>query len=143
MASGSDALFRDAKSKLLEIRAQHSKRLDARLETKEEKLKKKKQKKWSDMHGWTWILGWDTVPDTFKRGTSSSGAYDFVKAMLELKLIEGLDYYSYYIQKKFHILHTTSEVRKTGPSIYPKGQSGKQLEIYFFHANQGGWFLPL
>ncbi|KAG7961176.1 hypothetical protein I3843_09G002800 [Carya illinoinensis] len=45
MASRSDAPFRDAKSKLLEIRAQHSKRLDARLETKEEKRKKKKQKK--------------------------------------------------------------------------------------------------
>lgn len=66
MASKSDALFRDAKSKLLEIRAQHSKRLDARLETKEEKLKKKKQKKWSDVHAWTWILGWHSVPDTFR-----------------------------------------------------------------------------
>ena len=53
MASRSDALFRDAKSKLLEIRAQHSKRLDARLETREEKRKKKKQKKSSDGHAWT------------------------------------------------------------------------------------------
>lgn len=53
MASRSDALFRDAKSKLLEIRAQHSKRLDARLETREEKRKKKKQKKSSHGHAWT------------------------------------------------------------------------------------------
>lgn len=45
MASRSDALFRDAKSKLLEIRAQHSKRLEARSETREEKRRKKKNKK--------------------------------------------------------------------------------------------------
>ncbi|KAE8661176.1 putative phosphatidylinositol-4-phosphate 5-kinase [Hibiscus syriacus] len=45
MASRSDALFRDAKSKLLEIRSQQSKRLEARTETKTEKRKKKKQKK--------------------------------------------------------------------------------------------------
>ncbi|KAH7512033.1 hypothetical protein FEM48_Zijuj12G0047600 [Ziziphus jujuba var. spinosa] len=48
MASRSDALFKDAKSKLLEIRAQHSKRLEARSETKEEKRRKKKNKKSSD-----------------------------------------------------------------------------------------------
>uniref|UniRef100_A0A2N9HX64 Small-subunit processome Utp12 domain-containing protein n=1 Tax=Fagus sylvatica TaxID=28930 RepID=A0A2N9HX64_FAGSY len=53
MESRSDALFRDAKSKLLEIRAQNSKRLDARLETREEKGKKKKHKKSSDGHAWT------------------------------------------------------------------------------------------
>lgn len=45
MASRSDALFRDAKSKLLEIRAEHSKRLEARSETREEKRRKKKKKK--------------------------------------------------------------------------------------------------
>lgn len=45
MASRSDALFRDAKSKLLEIRSQHSKRLEARTETREEKRRKKKSKK--------------------------------------------------------------------------------------------------
>ena len=53
MASRSDALFRDAKSKLLEIRSQQSKRLEARTETKIEKRKKKKQKKSTDMHVWT------------------------------------------------------------------------------------------
>ncbi|KAF3441786.1 hypothetical protein FNV43_RR15701 [Rhamnella rubrinervis] len=53
MASRSDALFRDAKSKLLEIRAQHSKRLEARSETREEKRRKKKNKKSSDIHGLT------------------------------------------------------------------------------------------
>jgi U3 small nucleolar RNA-associated protein 12 len=53
MESRSDALFRDAKSKLLEIREQNSKRLDARLETREEKGKKKKHKKSSDGHAWT------------------------------------------------------------------------------------------
>ncbi|XP_021288979.1 WD repeat-containing protein 3 [Herrania umbratica] len=45
MASRSDALFRDAKSKLLEIRSQQSKRLEARTESKTEKRKRKKQKK--------------------------------------------------------------------------------------------------
>ncbi|XWS66807.1 hypothetical protein CRYUN_Cryun05aG0232500 [Craigia yunnanensis] len=53
MASRSDALFRDAKSKLLEICSQQSKRLEARTETKTEKQKKKKQKKSTDMHVWT------------------------------------------------------------------------------------------
>ncbi|KDP29196.1 hypothetical protein JCGZ_16585 [Jatropha curcas] len=45
MASRSDALFRDAKTKLLEIRSQQSKRLEARTDTRDEKRKKKKQKK--------------------------------------------------------------------------------------------------
>ncbi|KAE8681925.1 putative phosphatidylinositol-4-phosphate 5-kinase [Hibiscus syriacus] len=45
MASRSDALFRDAKSKLVEIRSQQLKRLEARTETKTEKRKKKKHKK--------------------------------------------------------------------------------------------------
>ncbi|KAL5546056.1 hypothetical protein UlMin_005743 [Ulmus minor] len=45
MASRSDALFRDAKTKLLEIRSRNSKRLEARTETREEKRKKKKNKK--------------------------------------------------------------------------------------------------
>ncbi|KAK0585901.1 hypothetical protein LWI29_036009 [Acer saccharum] len=45
MAMKSDALFRDAKEKLQEIRSQQSKRLEAREETKAEKRKKKKQKK--------------------------------------------------------------------------------------------------
>ncbi|KAF9597528.1 hypothetical protein IFM89_019442 [Coptis chinensis] len=44
MSSKSDALFRDAKSKLLEIRLSYSKRLDSRTSSKEEKRKKKKQK---------------------------------------------------------------------------------------------------
>ncbi|KAF8369289.1 hypothetical protein HHK36_032700 [Tetracentron sinense] len=50
MSSKSDALFRDAKSKLQEFRLQHSKRLEARTETKEEKRRKKKQKSSGDMH---------------------------------------------------------------------------------------------
>ncbi|KAE8681984.1 putative phosphatidylinositol-4-phosphate 5-kinase [Hibiscus syriacus] len=45
MASRSDALFRDAKSKLVEIRSQQLKRFEARTETKTEKRKKKKHKK--------------------------------------------------------------------------------------------------
>ncbi|CAI0469364.1 unnamed protein product [Linum tenue] len=45
MASRSDALFQDAKAKLQEIRSHHSKRLEARTDTKEERRKKKKQKK--------------------------------------------------------------------------------------------------
>ncbi|XP_042505064.1 WD repeat-containing protein 3 [Macadamia integrifolia] len=43
MSLKSDALFRDAKTKLLEIRSRHAKRLEARTDTKE-KRKKKKQK---------------------------------------------------------------------------------------------------
>ncbi|KAJ7972325.1 WD repeat-containing protein 3 [Quillaja saponaria] len=45
MASRSDALFRDARSKLLEIRSEHSKRLEGRSDNREEKQRKKKQKK--------------------------------------------------------------------------------------------------
>ncbi|KAE8681978.1 aquaporin TIP1-1-like [Hibiscus syriacus] len=45
MASRSDALFRDAKLKLVEIRSQQLKRLEARTETKTEKRQKKKHKK--------------------------------------------------------------------------------------------------
>ncbi|PWA36891.1 G-protein beta WD-40 repeat-containing protein [Artemisia annua] len=45
MASKSDAPFRDAKTKLLEIRAQQSKRVEARGDTKSQRSKKKKQKK--------------------------------------------------------------------------------------------------
>lgn len=55
MALKSDALFQDAKTKLLEIRAQHSKRIEARTETREEKQRKKKKKKSSDEHAWTWF----------------------------------------------------------------------------------------
>ncbi|WCJ34441.1 transducin family protein / WD-40 repeat family protein [Euphorbia peplus] len=50
MASRSDALFRDAKTKLQEIRSQQSKRLEARTDTTGEKRKKKKQKKSNDIH---------------------------------------------------------------------------------------------
>lgn len=45
MASRSDALFHDAKAKVLALRLQNSKRLEARTETGEEKRKKKKNKK--------------------------------------------------------------------------------------------------
>ncbi|KAK9290842.1 hypothetical protein L1049_009046 [Liquidambar formosana] len=50
MALKSDALFRDAKTKLIEIRSQLSKRVEARTETRDEKRRKKKQKKSSDIH---------------------------------------------------------------------------------------------
>jgi len=53
MASRSDALFRDAKAKLLEIRSQQSKRLEARTDTREEKRRKTKKKTSSDMHALT------------------------------------------------------------------------------------------
>lgn len=53
MAMRSDALFHDAKEKLQAIRAEQSKRVEARAETKAEKRKKKKQKKSSDVHAWT------------------------------------------------------------------------------------------
>ena len=43
MASRSDAIFRDARSKLLEIRAKQSKRLAERSDTGEGKRKKKKK----------------------------------------------------------------------------------------------------
>ncbi|KAK3043031.1 hypothetical protein RJ639_002599 [Escallonia herrerae] len=49
----SDALFRDATTKLLEIRARQSKRVEARAETKGEKRRKKKQKKSTDGHVWS------------------------------------------------------------------------------------------
>ncbi|PWA64274.1 G-protein beta WD-40 repeat-containing protein [Artemisia annua] len=52
MASKSDAPFRDAKTKLLEIRAQQSKRVEARGDTKSQRSKKKKQKK-DDGHVWS------------------------------------------------------------------------------------------
>lgn len=51
MASKSDAPFRDAKTKLLEIRSQHSKRIEARADTKAERRKKKKKTS-SDGHVW-------------------------------------------------------------------------------------------
>lgn len=57
MASKSDAPFRDAKTKLLEIRSQLSKRVEARADTKGEKRKKKKQKK-DDGHVWSWFLAY-------------------------------------------------------------------------------------
>ncbi|XP_057548900.1 uncharacterized protein LOC130827253 [Amaranthus tricolor] len=53
MAMKSDAPFRDAKTKLLEIRTRIAKRNDGRAETREERKKKKKQKKGSDGHAWT------------------------------------------------------------------------------------------
>ncbi|XP_010524525.1 PREDICTED: WD repeat-containing protein 3-like [Tarenaya hassleriana] len=51
MSSRSDAPFRDAKAKLMEIRAHQSKRLEARTETKTERRRRKKQKKLEDGHG--------------------------------------------------------------------------------------------
>lgn len=53
MAMKSDAPFRDAKLKLLEIRSQLAKRNDPKAETKEERRRKKQQKKGSDGHAWT------------------------------------------------------------------------------------------
>lgn len=53
MAMKSDAPFRDAKTKLLEIRSRLAKRNDGRTETREERKKKKKQKKGSEGHAWT------------------------------------------------------------------------------------------
>ncbi|CAI9766340.1 unnamed protein product [Fraxinus pennsylvanica] len=53
MAAKSDALFRDAKSKVLEIRSKYSKRAEARMEPKEERRKKKKQKKIDNGHVWS------------------------------------------------------------------------------------------
>ncbi|XAR69159.1 hypothetical protein NMG60_11000645 [Bertholletia excelsa] len=53
MALRSDALFRDAKTKLLEIRAQHSQRAEARADIKGGKRKRKKQKKSHDEHVWS------------------------------------------------------------------------------------------
>ena len=45
MALKSDAIFQDAKTKLLQILAKHSKRIEARAESREEKRRKKKKKK--------------------------------------------------------------------------------------------------
>jgi U3 small nucleolar RNA-associated protein 12 len=54
MVLKSESLFRDAKTKLQEIREQHSKRIQGRTDTKEEKRKKKKPKKTSnDGHVWS------------------------------------------------------------------------------------------
>ncbi|KAM7464297.1 hypothetical protein LguiA_032418 [Lonicera macranthoides] len=53
MVLKSDALFRDAKTKLQQIRLQHSKRIEARADTKEERKKKKKQKQSNDGHVWS------------------------------------------------------------------------------------------
>ncbi|KAL2554325.1 transducin family protein/WD-40 repeat family protein [Forsythia ovata] len=53
MALKSDALFRDAKTKVLEIRSKYSKRAEARMEPKEERRKKKKQKKIDNGHVWS------------------------------------------------------------------------------------------
>ncbi|CAH9137341.1 unnamed protein product [Cuscuta epithymum] len=53
MALKSDAPFRDAKTKLLEIRSRNTKRIEARAETKEERKKKKKQKKSDGGHVWS------------------------------------------------------------------------------------------
>ncbi|KAL3536218.1 hypothetical protein ACH5RR_004679 [Cinchona calisaya] len=53
MAQRSDALFMDAKTKLLEIRSKYSRRLEARSETKTEKRRKKKPKKSDSEHVWS------------------------------------------------------------------------------------------
>ncbi|KAI8563256.1 hypothetical protein RHMOL_Rhmol03G0098700 [Rhododendron molle] len=53
MALKSDALFRDAKTKLLEIRLRHSQRVEARADVKEGRRKKKRQKKSDDVHVWS------------------------------------------------------------------------------------------
>ncbi|XP_058207905.1 uncharacterized protein LOC131320971 [Rhododendron vialii] len=53
MALKSDALFRDAKTKLLEIRSRHSQRVEARADVKEGRRKKKRQKKSDDVHVWS------------------------------------------------------------------------------------------
>lgn len=51
MASRSDAPFKDAKAKLMEIRSQQAKRMESRADTKMEKKRKKKQKKLEEGHG--------------------------------------------------------------------------------------------
>nr|XP_043613156.1 WD repeat-containing protein 3 [Erigeron canadensis] len=53
MASKSDAPFQDAKEKLLEIRSQQSKRVEARADMKSERRKKKKKQKKDDGHVWS------------------------------------------------------------------------------------------
>uniref|UniRef100_A0A1J3FAT6 WD repeat-containing protein 3-like protein n=1 Tax=Noccaea caerulescens TaxID=107243 RepID=A0A1J3FAT6_NOCCA len=56
MASRSDAPFRDAKAKLMEIRSQQAKRMAERLDTKQERKRKKKQKRVEDgAHGHAWV----------------------------------------------------------------------------------------
>ncbi|GFP85559.1 uncharacterized WD repeat-containing protein c3d6.12 [Phtheirospermum japonicum] len=53
MAAKSDAPFRDAKAKLLEIRTRYSQQNDGRMHTKEDRRKRKKQKKVDDGHVWS------------------------------------------------------------------------------------------
>lgn len=53
MAQRSEALFMDVKTRLLEIRSQYARRLEARSETKTEKRKRKKQKKSDSEHVWS------------------------------------------------------------------------------------------
>lgn len=53
MALKSDALFRDAKTKLHEIRSRYSQRAEARADVKEGRRKKKRQKKSDDVHVWS------------------------------------------------------------------------------------------
>ena len=53
MAQRSEALFMDAKARLLEIRSQYARRFEARSETKTEKRKRKKQKKSDSEHVWS------------------------------------------------------------------------------------------
>ncbi|KAM3341247.1 WD repeat-containing protein 3 [Capsicum galapagoense] len=53
IASKSDAVLRDAKTSILEIRSQNTKRIEARADTKPEKKRKKKQKKSDGGHVWS------------------------------------------------------------------------------------------
>ncbi|PIN21482.1 WD40-repeat-containing subunit of the 18S rRNA processing complex [Handroanthus impetiginosus] len=53
MAAKSDAPFRDAKTKLLEIRARYSQLTEGKTQAKEERRKKKKQKKMDNGHVWS------------------------------------------------------------------------------------------
>ncbi|KAH6825340.1 transducin family protein / WD-40 repeat family protein [Perilla frutescens var. hirtella] len=53
MAAKSDAPFRDAKTKLLEIRARYAQQGEGQMQTKGERRKKKKQKKLDDGHVWS------------------------------------------------------------------------------------------
>ncbi|XP_059305925.1 uncharacterized protein LOC132057366 [Lycium ferocissimum] len=53
LSSKSDAPFRDAKTKLLEIRSHSTKRIEERADTKQEKKRKKKQKKSDGGHVWS------------------------------------------------------------------------------------------
>lgn len=52
MAAKSDAPFRDAKTKLLEIRARYAQNTEGGMQTKEGR-RKKKQKKVDDGHVWS------------------------------------------------------------------------------------------